>query len=202
VKSLSVVALTFCLGTVASAQSIITLKLNSPAGEWVGGGQNWTTTYSSATAGFFLQNVLQETAGAPSFLRFTLGSSIATPYNTFALLDFSTTQLGQPLTVGLYSNAQRASFAAPGFAGLAVSWQNRGSNTLSGWFRVNNFTYSGTPGNFVIQEFNADFGQFSDGSPLELTGNITMSAVPEPASMVGVVAGIAFLAKRRRKVQA
>ena len=200
-KSALIVALTLALGAVASAQSVITVTLNSPAGEWIGGGQNWSTTYSPTTAGYYFADVIQETGGAPSFVRFTLGTPAATPYNTFALLDFSTTQLGQPLTVGTYSNAQRASFADPGFAGLDVSWQNRGSNMLTGWFRVNRFTYSETPGNFVIQDFNADFGQFSDGSPLELTGNITMSTVPEPATMVGLIGGLALLAKRRRRVQ-
>lgn len=188
-----------CLGGYASAQTQIVLTLNSPSGEWIGGGQNWTTTYNATTAGYYFADVVMETAGAPSFVRFALGTPAGVPYNTYASLDFASNKLGVALTPGLYPSAQRASFADPGFAGLDVSWQNRGSNMLTGWFRVNKFVYTGTSGNFAIQEFDADFGQFSDGSPLELTGNIKMTPVPEPMTILGLVGGLAVLSRRRAR---
>lgn len=183
----------------SSAQAFVNLKLASPAGEWVGGGSNWDTTYNSTTAGFFMNSFQREVAAGPSFLRFLLGSSSASPYNTFAILDFSTHQLGQPLAVGTYLNATRASFSSPGEPGLDVSWQNRGSNTLTGWFRINRISYTGSSNNYTLREFNADFGQFSDGSPLELTGTITYSSVPEPATLIATATGIALMVRRRRQ---
>jgi hypothetical protein len=189
--------LSFSVCAISAAQSQIVLTLNSPPGEWIGGGQNWTTTYTPTTPGFYLSQVVTETAGAPSYVRFLLGTSSGVPYNTFSMVDFASNKLGVALTPGLYPQAQRASFADPGFAGLDVSWQNRGSNTLTGWFRVNKFVYSGTTGNFAIQEFDADFGQISDGGPLEMTGNLRMTPVPEPITMIGLVGGLAVLARRR-----
>ncbi|SEL75368.1 hypothetical protein SAMN05444354_108109 [Stigmatella aurantiaca] len=54
---------------------------------------------------------------------------------------FSTQQLGTPLAVGLYTNAQRAPFADPGHPGLSVSGDGRGCNTLAGEFQIHDIVW-------------------------------------------------------------
>src|SRR4051812_14097327 len=77
------------------------LVLNSQPGDFIGQGQMKDIAYTAANSTFFSAQIIGMVAGQPSFLRFALGTvtgSNAT--NTFALLDFSTTQLGDSLRGG------------------------------------------------------------------------------------------------------
>lgn len=55
-------------------------------------------------------------------------------------LDFRTTQLGVPMTPGIYEMAERAPFATQGHPGLDISGDGRGCNTVSGRFQVHEYT--------------------------------------------------------------
>jgi hypothetical protein len=54
-------------------------------------------------------------------------------------LDFSTEQLGVPLGIGVYNDAQRAAFAQPGRPGLSVGGDGRGCNQISGRFQIHEY---------------------------------------------------------------
>lgn len=105
------------------------------------------------------------------------------------------------MQAGNYPNALRAPFADPGFAGLDVSWQHRGSNQLSGSFTIHDFAYSGTEGNWVIDRFDASFEQHSEFATPALRGRFTYSAnaVPEPATLAVLGLGTLAMARRRRQ---
>jgi len=125
----------------------------------------------------------------PSEIHFTLGDPTATP-NTFSTLDFGTNQLGIPLQPGFYPNAQREPFAQPGHPGLDVTFQNRGSNTLTGNFTITDITLG--PSN-VLQSFSASFEQHSEGAAPALFGTVTynINGVPEPSTKAALLIGAA-----------
>jgi hypothetical protein len=93
-----------------------------------------------------------------------------------------------PGTYGSPGNtAQRASFASAGHAGLDVSFQNRGSNTLTGNFTVNSVSYFLDASNVrQIGNLDVNFEQHSEGATPALFGHFIFqsSAVPEPSSVV------------------
>ena len=131
----------------------------------------------------------------PTEAHFALGDPTA-PFNTFTTLDFGTNQLGIPLQPGFYPNAEREAFASPGHPGLDVTFQNRGSNTLTGNFTVAGITLGP---NDVLQTFSVSFEQHSEGAAAALFGTFTYdaNAVPEPATYVLMVTGPALLAGLR-----
>ena len=207
--------LTLAAALSAHAQ-YATFSLQSQPGDFIGLGQNKNITYTS-----FGPNAAQvrntEPSGVPGEILFVLGDvTSSNSTNTFALLFFGTNQLGIPLQPGTYTDAQRADFAAPGHAGLDISFQNRGSNTLTGGFTVTDFTYSGTAqSGFVIDTFDATFEQHSEGAKPALFGQFSYrdtgsppAAVPEASTTVSFglllalgVGGV-VIATRKKKASA
>ena len=149
------------------------LTLASEPGDYIGQGQNYDIFYTPGNSYYFNADVRRTVNGAPAEIDFVLGSGPTTP---FALLFFGTDQLGIPMQPGVYLDAQRADFAQSGHPGLDVSFENRGSNTLTGQFTVTNFVYSPTAG---IQSFAVSFEQHSEGATPALRGTFTYAAVPE-----------------------
>src|SRR5207253_1472673 len=129
--------------------------------------------------------------------------------NTFALLFFGTDQLGIPIQPGIYglpgNTAQRADFAAPGHAGLDVSFQNRGSNTLTGNFTITDVSFfHDAANNLKVGSFAASFEQHSEGATPALRGNFQFQSsaarIPEPESLAllgPVVLPLLLIARRR-----
>ena len=112
---------------------------------------------------------------------------------------FGTQMLGTPLAPGTYLNAERAAFASAGHGGLDISFEHRGSNTLTGSFTIHDITYHQQASTWVLDSFDASFSQNSEGRPLALTGRITYSTVPEPGSLLAIGAGLTLLSIRRRR---
>src|SRR5262249_31327008 len=112
----------------------------------------------------------------------------------FATLDFATNQLNVPIAPGTYLNAERASFATSGHPGLDVSFEHRGSNTLTGNFTINSLSFfSDSTNTLQIRTLDVNFEQHSEEAPPALSAHSTYKAgitsVPDPSSLF--LAGIA-----------
>lgn len=81
-------------------------------------------------------------------------------------LDFSTQQLGQDMTTTVYTQAERAPFAAPGHPGIDIGGDGRGCNTISGSFQVHSITWQGA----TLRDFTASFEQHCEGGAAALRG--------------------------------
>jgi len=187
--------LIICVATLVFVPSLkaqfVHLTLQSQPGDFIGQGGQYDLIYTPADLFFFVQ-VGNFIGGMPSEIHFTLGDPTANP-NTFSTLDFGTNQLGIPLQPGFYANAEREPFASPGHPGLDVTFQNRGSNTLTGNFTITDITFGL---NNVLETFSASFEQHSEGAPPALFGTITYSAtgIPEPGTCGLILAGGSLLA--------
>jgi hypothetical protein len=187
------------------------LTLDSDPGSFIGGGQNWDITYTPEnTNGFFNAGILTSlnVNGQPAFLRFSFLQLNMNPDN-FATLDFATNQLGVPIAVGTYDDAQRASFAMQNHPGLDVTLQHHGANTLTGSFTVTDVSfYKDASGTLQIGHFAATFEEFADNNTSHFTGTFEYNdanapqAAPEPSSvaLLGLgTLGLLGYGWRRRK---
>ncbi len=187
----------FLAATHANAKTAH-LTMHSQAGDYIGQGKDYDITFTPDNSYFFFARSYSSLPSQqPSYLSFVLGSGQNTP---FALLDFSTRGLGLPMQVGTYTNAERAAFASLSHPGLDVSFEGRGSNTLTGSFTVTDFKYSPTLG---IQSFSASFEQHSGGNQAALFGTFTYNdmppAVPEPETYAMMFAGLGLIAALKRR---
>jgi hypothetical protein len=81
-------------------------------------------------------------------------------------LNFTSTQLNEPLDEQVYQNAMRAAFTTAGHPGLEVTGDGRGCNTISGQFQIEDLTMSGT----TVKSFAATFEQHCEGGSPALHG--------------------------------
>jgi hypothetical protein len=184
------------------------LTLQSQPGDFIGQGKNFDLTYDTAQGDTISPQIRRRLPdGSPAELLWVLNKP--GPDNTFALLFFGTDALGIPIQPGNYPNARRADFAPPGFAGLDVSFQNRGSNQVFGSFTITDVTFSADL--TKILTFDATFEQHSENpNAPALFGhfqfNEPIAAVPEPSSLVllglGAVAVVGLARRGRRQVAA
>lgn len=152
--------LSVLLALPAVAQ-VTSLTMTSDPGDYIGGGQSYA--YGAMDGSFSAQ---ANGAG---------GVSIAfnTPtYDHWWYLDFAAPD-GAPLAPGSYPNAVRFPFQPPGVAGLSVSGDGRGCNTLTGSFTVRQVVYApdGT-----VAAFDATFEQHCEGAAPALRGEIRYNA--------------------------
>jgi hypothetical protein len=181
------------LGEPSLAQTA-RLELQSQPGDFIGQGGTFDITYQVPPDSISAQIRRRLADNSPAELLWALDSPAAG--NQFALVFFGTDALGIPIQAGSYTGAQRADFASAGHPGLDISFQNRGSNTLTGSFVIEEVTFDAAL--TTIQSFRATFEQHSEGGTPALFGKFTYNAVvPEPAA--GVVCLLAIVLTRRRR---
>ncbi|MFO0700689.1 MAG: hypothetical protein U0236_15810 [Nitrospira sp.] len=186
------------LPALASAIPISRLTLNSQPGDFIGGGGQFDIIYDDGTDLISAQVRRTLGDGSPAELLWVLDSP--GPDNKFALVSFGTDALGVPIQPGVYLNAERADFASPGHPGLDISFQNRGSNTLTGRFTIFNANFSpDSQGVKQITSFDASFEEHSEGAGPALFGtfqyNVAGIAVPEPSTVSLVLLALPLLWK-------
>jgi hypothetical protein len=213
-RFLVAVALGLAFGAtpVVRGGAIAHLVLDSQPGDFVGGGKHSDVTYTPANTagagGIFSAQILTglDVAGQPAFLRFAFSFPITVSPDEFSQLDFATNQLNIPIAPGTYLNAERASFASPGHPGLDVSFEHRGSNTLTGNFTINSLSFfTDSTNTLQISTLDVNFEQHSEGLPPALFGHFTYNAgiasIPEPSSWVlSGIAGVLSVGYWRRRL--
>lgn len=184
VRSLAVVVGVIGLLHVSSglaAGQTTVLDLKSQPGDWVGGGVNQTFTPADGifTASRNFDNGVSITFdGGPHWWR----------------LDFAAPN-DAALVPGAYENATRWPFQSPTGAGLDVSGEGRGCNTLIGRFEVLEAVYSGSG---AVERFAATFEQHCEGAGPALLGSVLYNSTlppppPPPTVCISKVATIPAL---------
>lgn len=155
--------------TYAASQQVAgTLTMQSEEGDWVGKGENYS--FGPADGTWTANTYFYDDGSGPH----TVSIFFMSDSNWFGL-DFSTAQLGQPLAVGTYTDAQRASFADPGHPGLDVGGNGSGCNTVEGQFSIVTIEWVGN----TVTNFAADFEQHCSGAEPALYGSVTFTAVAD-----------------------
>jgi len=162
---------------VASAEPAAHLQLWSSPGDYVGQGQTWDLRYAAGDP--FQAQILAQTHGVASYLRFQLHDAVDGSADSAFNFDVATTATRHGLEAGPYLRAERAAFASPGHPGLDAAFQHRGCNTIAGAFVVQDLTYSTTT--WQLETFTVVFKQSCDGMP-PLYGFFSYDAGGQPRS--------------------
>lgn len=171
------------------------LTFDSEPGNYIGRGNKVDITYDTNRGDYIFPLILSRLSdNSPTQLYWNL-YRFSTPEYVFASVDFGTNALGIPIRPGVYPEARRSSFEPPGFAGLDISFQSRGSNQVFGSFTINEVTF--TPDLSQILTFDAEFLQRSESpSAPALRGrfqfNTQTTSVPEPLTMLGAATALGY----------
>lgn len=169
------------------------LEMNSPQGDYIGGGVN--RYYTESHGSFSAQ---QTYWGNPEYRNNSITLNFSGSGDWWSL-DFSTHALNIDLGLGTY-DAMRFPFELAGFAGLSVSGNGRGCNTLRGSFTVLDLAW-GIDRN--VDRFAATFEQRCEGFMPALTGKIAyrsnaFNPVSEPDPAALLILSLGALAMWRR----
>ncbi|MBL8310895.1 MAG: hypothetical protein JNL19_10775 [Burkholderiales bacterium] len=184
-----------CLVRAEAAPSV-RFEASSDPGDFVGGRPRLYTQTDVDFQGPFLD---QSTPGRADYAMFFMGS-IGPSFDKNAIIVVSTRQLGHELRQGSYSPVERAAFASPGMAGLDISVDSAGCNSVAGAFTIRDIRWS-APG--TLAYFDFDFEQHCEGRSPALRGRFaydasgaSISFAPPaqiPASTIGSIAATSIL---------
>jgi hypothetical protein len=87
-------------------------------------------------------------------------------------VDFSSKELGEELSTGMYDDAMRYPFEDPGRPGLSIYGESRGCNRLSGWFFVFDLGIDDSGASPVLTRLSASFEQHCEEATPSLAGCI------------------------------
>ncbi|MGD0169005.1 MAG: hypothetical protein ABSE54_04695 [Smithella sp.] len=130
------------------------IYLQSDSGDYIGQGQTYTYIPADATI------AVSATGGH-------LSTGISVNGNSWAG-DFQTMNSISQLQLGYYGNLERYPFNNPALGGLSWYGFGRGCNTLTGWFAIDNVTY--TSGSLMAIDLR--FEQHCEGASSALHGQI------------------------------
>jgi hypothetical protein len=168
---LVVLALLFLLVAPAARAQETSLTLISQPGDFIGQGQEAFYTLNDASLGAFLYFYPNKT---------TVEVDFHTPHFEHYLY-FYFSAAPQDLTPGFYEGAIRWP-AQGGVPGLSIFGDGRGCDTLTGRFRVRQFTADANG----VTSFWATFEQHCEGGTPALTGDVRVNAMPEATSFYTV----------------
>jgi hypothetical protein len=192
-------SLLVALSAGAANAQFARFQFTSDPGEYIGQGESRDIVYTSSSPSF--NAYLQQWGPAGPGL-FTFSGESAVSANGDLSVKFSTYRVERPLAVGVYDNATRAVGGNMGTASLDISFQFRGSNTLTGTFEILDIAYRSTAQDeWTLDRPHVNFVQYSEGGSLALRGSFTYDAVPEPATFVALGASLLALRRRRQRVQ-
>ena len=171
------------------------LTLESEPGDFIGQGNRFDLTYDTSRGDRITHRIPTRLSdNSPAQLYWDFAGSPLSPREQYGSVSFGTDALGIPIRPGVYPEARRADFAPPGFAGLDLGLQDRGSNEVFGSFTINEVTF--TPDLLEVLTFDAEFLQRSE-SPFApaLRGRFQFNAqttdpstaVPQPSSILAMV---------------
>jgi hypothetical protein len=160
-------------GSIVVPGSGTFLYMNSEPGDYIGGGVE--QLYTSADSSF--------SASLPQGGDYFHSSVIQGAFTHWWYVDIVAPS-GQPLAVGSYTGAERASFRSYDSPGLDVSGDGRGCNTLTGAFDVNEIAFA-TTGELLV--FDATFEQHCEGATAALYGRIRIENAPPPPDVTAPV---------------
>ena len=158
--------------------SVVTfVHFTSDPGDYIGGGQDRTFNIADG----YLLVPSRNYAGGVSF-DFNNQAAGVEDEESWTLNFGAPT--GTVFGVGNYPQAERFGFQDPGYAGLELYGDGRGSNTLTGNFQVLEAVFDNS-GN--VLKFAAEFEQLSEGSSGALYGDVRYnSTVPVPVRLPAV----------------
>lgn len=169
-------AFALLLAVQASAALAVTgMKFISTAGDYIGGGTTQTYLPPRATI---------TASGDANAAHVTV-----TDPNHWWTIDFAAPS-GSNLSRGGYADAARYPFNSPMGAGLSMSGDGRGCNTLKGWFRVREYAVDDTG---TVSKLAIDFLQNCEVVNPPLYGAVRInSSIPLVVPRMAAIAGADF----------
>lgn len=147
--------------TDQATQGVTRIQMVSDPGDWIGAGRTYDLT----------SNITGIASGNGTYVRVIY----ANPNNSsdYFWFEFESPFSNQPLSVGRYLGATRYPFNNEGTPGLSVTGQHRGSNTLTGFFTIEQINYTAAG---QLLNFKATFEQHSEGGTPALRGTVQFNA--------------------------
>lgn len=202
---------TFLLGLCLVPQlgwgAIATFILESEAGDFLGGGEDFELFYDDEAdpASTIFGLIPSQLNGGPSRITFTLRNPTNAVGSNDVSLIFGSGDTGEPLTIGNYDPTDRAPTSGSGNAAFDIGFQGRGYNQMVGEFNITELAFTTNGPTLTLDRFSATFagtGTTANG-PGNFSGSINFNAtaVPEPTGISALcgLAGLAGFVHRRRK---